>query len=114
MVDRRVDLDRLGDVVADVSDGIERLVAETTPTASEFWLPNGLPIAATGSPTTTRDESPSGTGRARGLRVDLDHAHVVEEVPADDLRRHPVAVPELDVDLGRRRAVVGVALARRS
>jgi hypothetical protein len=39
-------------------------VADTTPTLSELILPNGLPIAATGSPTRTRDESPSGTGRS--------------------------------------------------
>ena len=45
-----------------MSDSIERSVAETTPTASELSWPNGLPIAATGSPTTTRLESPSGTG----------------------------------------------------
>ena len=47
-----------------VSDGIERRIAETTPTESESALPNGLPIAATGSPTTTRAELPSGTGRS--------------------------------------------------
>ena len=40
----------------DVGEGIERPVAETTPTASELWLPNGLPIAATGVP---RPPSPS-------------------------------------------------------
>jgi hypothetical protein len=45
-----------------VSESIDRSVAETTPTASELSCPNGLPIAATGSPTTTRLESPSGTG----------------------------------------------------
>ncbi len=37
-------------------------MAETTPTVSELCFPNGLPIAATGSPTTTADESPRGTG----------------------------------------------------
>ena len=36
-----------------VSAAIERPTAETTPTASESSLPSGLPIAATGSPTTT-------------------------------------------------------------
>ena len=45
-----------------VSESIDRPVAETTPTESEVCLPNGLPIAATGSPTTTVDESPRGTG----------------------------------------------------
>ena len=44
-----------------VSESIERPIAETTPTESDVCFPNGLPIAATGSPTTTRAESPSGT-----------------------------------------------------
>jgi hypothetical protein len=47
-----------------VSESIERRVAETTPTASELSWPNGLPIAATGSPTTTLPESPSGSGES--------------------------------------------------
>ncbi len=38
---------------AAVSAAIDRPTAETTPTASEFSFPSGLPIAATGSPTTT-------------------------------------------------------------
>jgi hypothetical protein len=46
----------------DVSELMERSVAETTPTLSELSCPNGLPIAATGSPTTMSVESPSGTG----------------------------------------------------
>ena len=46
----------------DVSESIDRPVAETTPTEREVCFPNGAPIAATGSPTTTRAESPSGTG----------------------------------------------------
>ena len=49
----------------EVSDEIERWIAETTPTAIESSLPNGLPIAATGSPGRTRDESPSGTVTSR-------------------------------------------------
>ena len=69
-----------------VSDGIERRIAETTPTESESVFPNGLPIAATGWPTTTRLESPSGTGSQRMLlRVDPEHADIVEQVVADDL-----------------------------
>ena len=48
----------------EVSDGIERETAETTPTASEISFPNGLPIAATGSPGTTESEFPSGIGAA--------------------------------------------------
>src|SRR5581483_9158234 len=89
----------------EVSDSIERKVAETTPIASEFSLPNGLPIAATGSPTTRRLE------RVRA-RVDAQHADVVEHVPPDDLRLHPVAILELDVDAARR-AGGAVAVTRR-
>ena len=37
-------------------------MADTTPTDSELCSLNGLPIAATGFPTTTLPESPSGTG----------------------------------------------------
>ena len=62
MVDRRVDLDRAGDGVGRGERVDRALVAETTPTANEVSWPNGLPIAATGSPTTTRLESPSGSG----------------------------------------------------
>ena len=40
----------------------ERLMAETTPTDSEPASRNGLPMAATGSPTRTREELPRGTG----------------------------------------------------
>ena len=86
------------------------------------WPTRRRPRASSGSrtgcrsprrarPTTTRDESPSGTGPQRVVvRVDAHDAHVVEDVPADDLRRHPVAVDELDVEAAG--AVrVGVALA---
>src|SRR5206468_7880481 len=48
-----------------VRDGIDRRIAETTPTDSESALPNGLPIAATGAPTMTWSEFPSGTGARR-------------------------------------------------
>ena len=48
-----------------MSESIVRSVAETTPTESELCSPNGLPIAATGVPTTTVDEWPSGTGVER-------------------------------------------------
>ena len=41
-----------------VSASIVRLVAETTPTESDCSSPNGLPIAATGSPTRTPAELP--------------------------------------------------------
>ena len=49
----------------DVRESIERSVAETTPTLSELTFPNGLPIAATGWPTFTWLESPSGTASSR-------------------------------------------------
>ena len=49
----------------DVSESIERWIAETTPVASESAFPNGAPIAATGSPTATAAESPRGTGATR-------------------------------------------------
>ena len=44
-----------------VRAAIDRPTAETTPTASESSLPSGLPIAATGSPTATSAERPSGS-----------------------------------------------------
>ena len=46
-----------------VSASIVRFLAETTPTESDCCSPNGLPIAATGSPTanSSRSESCSGT-----------------------------------------------------
>ena len=103
--DRCVDLDRVDRAgsSATVSAAIERPTAETTPTASESSFPSGLPIAATGSPTTTFAERPSGTtSSACAAGVDADHADVVEDVPADDRRRHAVVVRELDVDLRRR------------
>ena len=85
-VDRRVDLDRVRDAERGVSESIERPVAETTPTESEVCLPNGLPIAATGSPTTTRDGVAERDGRERVVgRRDADDADVAEEIPADDL-----------------------------
>ena len=46
-----------------VSDWIERSIAETTPIDSDCCSPNGEPIAATGSPTSTPVLSPSGSGR---------------------------------------------------
>ena len=83
-----------------VSDWIERSVAEMTPTESDWSSPNGLPIAATGCPT-TRSESLAELERlqveVRG--VDLEQRHVGERVEADDLRRDEVAVGELDEHL---------------
>ena len=81
-----------------VSESIDRPVAETTPTESEVCLPNGLPIAATGSPTDHRRR----VAERHGVELvvvgrDADHADVAEEIPADDLRRDALAVGELDV-----------------
>ena len=45
-----------------VSDWIERSVAETTPTDSDLSSPNGLPIAATGCPTSTHSLVASRSG----------------------------------------------------
>ncbi len=47
-----------------VSDSIERSTAETTPTDSDCFSPNGEPIAATGVPTSTSRLEPSGSGRS--------------------------------------------------
>ena len=70
---------------------------DTTPTVRLFCRPNGLPIAATGSPTTTRAESPSGTGAsAWDGRIGLDQAYVAEQVVTDYARRRAVAVLKLD------------------
>jgi hypothetical protein len=46
-----------------VSDWIERPVALMTPTDSDCSSPNGLPMAATGEPTTRSLAEPSGSGR---------------------------------------------------
>ncbi len=54
-----------------VSDSTERSVAETTPTESDCCSPKGLPIAATGWPTSSSRSSPSFSGcsvEAVGLR----------------------------------------------
>ena len=75
-------------------------MAETTPTESELCLPNGLPIAATG---VADDDRGRVAERHRCQRVvggiDADDADVAEQVPADDRRRHALAVAELDVEL---------------
>ena len=63
MRDRRVDLDRVDQLEVRRRQGRDRAAdAETMPTASESSFPSGLPIAATGSPTTTSAERPSGSG----------------------------------------------------
>ena len=45
-----------------MSEGIVRSTPDTTPTESEVSAPNGDPIAATGCPTFTSPDTPSGTG----------------------------------------------------
>ena len=45
-----------------VSESIERSAAETTPTESDWFWPNGLPIAATASPTSTSFSDPRVSG----------------------------------------------------
>ena len=47
-----------------VRPAIERSTAETTPTDSDCFSENGEPIAATGIPTSTSAERPSGSGRS--------------------------------------------------
>ena len=87
-----------------VSASIVRFLADTTPIDSEPCSPNGLPIAATGSPTWTscvraNDER----HQLESLRVDLHHADVRVRVVADDLALDLVAVLELHEDLSRLR-----------
>ena len=80
-----------------VSDSMLRSTAEITPIESDWLSPNGLPIAATGSPTSMLLELPSRSGvsdRPGGL--ELEQRHVGVGVVAHDLRRHAVAVGELD------------------
>jgi hypothetical protein len=55
-------------VLKPVKDSIERSSAEMTPTDSDCSSPNGLPIAATGAPTTRSSVEPSGRGRKRSPR----------------------------------------------
>ena len=45
-----------------VSDSMSRPVAEMTPTDSDWFSPNGLPMAATGEPTTRFVDEPSCSG----------------------------------------------------
>ena len=74
-------------------------MAETTPTASELVLAERAPDRGDGL---ADDDAARVAERQRRdgviLRIDLDQRRVVEEVPADDLRRDPVAVVEGDVD----------------
>ena len=47
-----------------VSESIARSIAETTPTDSDCFSPNGEPIAATGVPTCTASLLAIGSGRS--------------------------------------------------
>ena len=83
-----------------VSDLTDRSVAETTPTESDCCSPKGLPIAATGWPTTRSASSPSFEWvHLEAVGVDLEQGDVGEGVEADDVGGDHVAVGELDVDL---------------
>ena len=86
-----------------MSESIERSVAETTPTDSDWFCPNGLPIAATGvADLRRRSPSRAASGvQVEALGVDLQQGDVGERVEADDLGLDLVAVGELDVDLVR-------------
>ncbi len=83
-----------------VSDSMLRSSAEITPTDSDCCSPNGLPIAATGSPTLRCLRGAElERSELEPARIDLEQADVGVRVVAHDLRRHAVAVGELDEDL---------------
>ena len=64
--------------------GVLRATAETMPLVTVWPMPNGLPIASTRSPTSSRSESPSGSvGSAVGL--DVQEREVGGLVGADQL-----------------------------
>ena len=85
-----------------VSPSTVRLVAEITPIESDWFSPNGLPIAATGSPTAKARAVRERHGHeVEAVGIDLDQGDVRVGVEADDLRRNAVAVAELDEDLLR-------------
>ncbi len=79
-----------------------RSTAEITPTESDWFSPNGLPIAATGSPTVMLSERPSSSGVSDSPPGSIfSSATSALRSVAHDLRRHAVAVRELDEDLPR-------------
>ena len=81
---------------------IERRTAETTPTAIESSFPNGLPIAATGSPAADLGRVAERNGREHvSVRRHAQEGDVVVDVPADDLGLGPVSVLEPDEDPAR-------------
>ena len=85
-----------------VSESIERSVAETTPTDSDWFWPNGLPIAATGSPTWTSVSEPSESGcMSRPSGSTLISATSANGSKPTTCGGDLVAVGELDVDLVR-------------
>ena len=96
-----------------VSESIERSVAETMPVESDCSWPNGLPIAATGVPTSTAlGGADLDRVQIEALGVDLEQRDVGVGVEADDLGLDLVAVGELDEDLVGGVDVIGAAAAR--
>ena len=96
------------EILKSVSESIARSIAETTPTDSDCFSPNGEPMAATGR-ADLHGVALGDRQRAQreALGVDLEQRDVGVRVVADDLRLDLVAVGELDVDL------VGAADLRR-
>ena len=83
-----------------VSASIVRFFADTTPIDSEPCSPNGLPIAATGSPTRTLDVCPSASGTSSSpFGSTLITPTSAFGSYADDLGVDLVAVLELDEHL---------------
>ena len=52
------------EILKSVSESIARSIAETTPTESDCFSPNGEPMAATGVPTCTASLLAIGSGRS--------------------------------------------------
>ena len=83
---------------------IWRCRAETMPLVTVRSRPNGLPIATTGSPTSTSEESPraSGCSSSAGASTLSRATSVAGSVPTTFGRVGLVGGAELDRDLGRR------------
>ena len=83
-----------------VSDSMLRSTAEITPTESDWRSPNGLPMAATGSPTVMLAELPRRSGVSdRPAGSTFSSATSAFRSSPTISRRHAVAVGELDVHL---------------
>ena len=81
-------------IVKPFGASIWRWRPDTMPVVTVRTWPKGLPIAMTGWPTSSFDESPSGSGvrSATSDGVDLEHRDVGGGVDALDLGLHGVAV----------------------